>query len=67
MLGLCLITNFNGSALSLANAVKGYKPLGVDYSRSFLATETYARLFGAGFLVVGGSIAVTSFLGLWET
>jgi hypothetical protein len=51
--GLTLVTNLNGAADALAEATKSYRPLGIDYSRSVLASPRYSRLFGAVALVVG--------------
>jgi hypothetical protein len=54
LMGLCFVTNFRGSAHAHAAAAKEYRPMGVDYSNSFLATPAFARLFGAMAIFVGG-------------
>ena len=60
LLGLCASLNINGTADGMASAIKEYRPLGADYSRSFLATPLYARLFGIMAVVVGSAFAVTA-------
>lgn len=61
LLGLCLLTNVNKSAEGLARAVATEKPMGVDYSQSFMAKPAFARLFGLMAVVVG-SLFIFSFL-----
>ena len=53
LVGLTIRTNFNGGAEALAEATKSYRPLGIDYSRSLLASPWFTRLFGLMMLVVG--------------
>lgn len=53
LVGLTLVTNLNGSADALAEATRSYRPLGIDYSRSVLASPHFSRLFGVMMLVVG--------------
>lgn len=53
LLGLCLLTNLNKAADGLARAIASEKPMGVDYSASFMAKPSFARLFGLMFVVVG--------------
>lgn len=60
LLGLSASLNFNGTADGMASAIKEYRPMGVDYSRSFLSTPLYARLFGVMAVVVGSAFAVTA-------
>ncbi|WP_026536330.1 hypothetical protein [Arthrobacter sp. H14] len=52
-LGLVLVTDFRRGAHSASVAMKEYRPFGVDYSKSFLSSPRYARMMGAGFMVVG--------------
>ncbi|WP_294568227.1 hypothetical protein [uncultured Arthrobacter sp.] len=58
-LGVVVALNINGTAQGMADTMKDYKPMGVDYSKSFLATPGYARLFGVGAFLVGSSFALT--------
>lgn len=60
LLGLCASLNINGTADGMASAIKEYRPMGADYSRSFLSTPLYARLFGIMAVVVGSAFAVTA-------
>lgn len=53
--GLVLVSNFRGGTDALAQAMKTNHPWGVDYSRSFLATAAYGRLFGALAIVAGSA------------
>jgi type IV secretory pathway TrbD component len=53
LVGLSLGTNLNGSAEALTEVTKSYRPFGVDYSRSRLASVRFSRLFGLMMLVVG--------------
>jgi hypothetical protein len=53
LVGLTIGTNLNGGAEALAEAMKSYRPLGVDYSRSVLASPGFTRLSGFMMLVVG--------------
>lgn len=52
--GLTLLTNFRGGTDAIAQVMKTRRPLGIDYSRSFVATTTYGRVFGVLAIVVGG-------------
>lgn len=61
--GLTLVTNLNRAADGLAAAMKDYRPMGVDYSRSWMATPAYARLFGALAVVVGVGFLVAAVVG----
>lgn len=63
LLGLCLVINVNNSAEGLAGAVAEEKPMGVDYSASFMAKPVFARIFGLMFVVVGASFIASSFMG----
>ena len=60
LLGLSASLNINGTADGMATAIKEYRPMGADYSRSFLSTPLYARLFGVMAVVVGSAFAVTA-------
>jgi hypothetical protein len=63
LLGLCLVINLNKAAEGLAGAVAEVKPMGLDYSASFIAKPAFARFFGFMFVVVGVSFIVSSFMG----
>lgn len=63
LLGLCLLLNLNGSATAVAKHLKEAKPMGVDYSRSFLASTWYARFFGGFAVLVGVMFSVASVTG----
>jgi len=43
LVGLTLVTNLNNSAEALAEATKSYRPMGIDYSRSVLASPRFTR------------------------
>ena len=60
LLGLTLATNLNRAADTLAAAMKDYRPAGVDYSRSFMATPAYARAFGGFAVVVGAGFVLAA-------
>ncbi|WP_028270037.1 hypothetical protein [Arthrobacter sp. UNC362MFTsu5.1] len=60
LLGLSMLTNLNGSATAMSKYMKESKPMGVDYSGSFLASPAYARFFGGFFAFVGGMFVFTS-------
>ena len=53
VLGLVLASDLRGSARAYASLVKDYKPMGVDYSKSFLANAKFARISGVMFVLVG--------------
>jgi hypothetical protein len=53
VLGLVLASDLRGSARAYASLVKDYKPMGVDYSKSFFANPKFVRIFGAMFAFVG--------------
>lgn len=53
LIGLSLGANVNGGADALAEATKSYRPWGVDYSRSSMASPRFIRLFGLLMLAVG--------------
>jgi hypothetical protein len=63
LLGICLVSNLNKAAEGLAGAVAEEKPMGIDYSASFMAKPAFARLFGLMFIVVGGGFIASSFIG----
>jgi len=48
-----LTADLRGSAGAYASLIKDYKPMGVDYSKSFLANATFARISGVMFVLVG--------------
>lgn len=58
LLGLCASLNINDTADEMASVMKEYRPGGVDYSQSYLATPLYARLFGVMAVVVGSAFTV---------
>jgi hypothetical protein len=60
LLGLCASLNINDTADGMASALKDYRPMGADYSKTFLATPLYARLFGIMAVVVGPAFAVSA-------
>jgi hypothetical protein len=60
VLGVMLATDLRGSARAYAAMLKDYKPMGVDYSKSFFANPTFVRLFGAMFALVGIGFLVSS-------
>ena len=51
--GLTLLTDFRGGASAMAQVMKTRRPFGIDYSKSFLATPAYGRVFGAFAVLVG--------------
>jgi hypothetical protein len=53
LVGVTIGTNLNGGANALAEGMKSYRPLGVDYSRSLFASARFTRLFGLMMLIVG--------------
>ena len=53
MLGLVLAFDVRGSARAYAAMMKGYKPMGVDYSQSIFSKPTFIRFFGGMFALVG--------------
>jgi len=60
--GLTLVTNLNHAADALAQSMKDYRPLGVDYSRSWMATPAYAKLFGGLSILVGAGFIVAALI-----
>ncbi|GAB3536230.1 hypothetical protein GCM10027403_16290 [Arthrobacter tecti] len=53
LVGLFIITNFRGSLPVMVKAMKSYRPMGIDYSRSFIATPGYLRVVAVAFMVIG--------------
>ena len=53
VMGVVLAANLRGSAGAYASLIKDYKPMGVDYSRSFMANPKFARISGVMFVLVG--------------
>jgi hypothetical protein len=60
VLGVMLATNLRGSAGAYVSLLKDYKPMGVDYSKSFLANPKFVRIFGAMFAIIGVWFIVVS-------
>lgn len=64
LVGVCLATDFKGSARATAEAAKGYRPMGTGNARPFAPSPGFVRLIGA-FFVLGGSafvfVALTEF------
>lgn len=52
-IGLVLVTDYRGGARALSEALKDYKPMGMDYSKSFLSSPRAARVMGAGYMLIG--------------
>lgn len=53
LVGLTIATDLNGSVDAITEAMKSYRPFGVDYSRSVFVSRGYSRVFGALMLLVG--------------
>ena len=53
LVGLTISTDLNGSVDAITEAMRSYRPFGVDYSRSVFASRGYSRIFGGLMLVVG--------------
>jgi hypothetical protein len=53
VLGVVLAADLRGSAGAYASLIKEYKPMGVDYSKSFMANPKFARISGVMFVLVG--------------
>ncbi|MET1088002.1 MAG: hypothetical protein ABWY04_12920 [Arthrobacter sp.] len=53
VLGLVLAFDVRGSARAYSEMMTDYKPMGVDYSKSFFANPKFIRFFGGMFAVVG--------------
>jgi hypothetical protein len=53
ILGVMLAADLRGSARAYASMMKDYKPMGVDYSKSFFANPKFIRIFGAMFALIG--------------
>lgn len=62
VLGVVLATDFRGSARAYASLVSEVKPLGVDYSKTFLSKPLFIRVFGGMFIVVGIGFIVGSLI-----
>lgn len=60
LLGLALALDIRGSAKAYAGMLKDYKPMGVDYSGSFLAKPGFVRVFGALFASIGVTFIVAA-------
>lgn len=61
LIGLCVVTNYRGAASGLVEGIKSYHPLGVDYSKSFVASMLFARAFGVMGLIVGAGFTYAGF------
>jgi hypothetical protein len=59
-LGLVLVFDVRGSARAYAAMTKDFKPLGIDYSKSFFANPTFIRIFGGMFAFMGAWFIVGS-------
>ncbi|MCU1532253.1 MAG: hypothetical protein JWO49_1824 [Arthrobacter sp.] len=53
VLGVMLAADLRGSARAYALMLKDYRPMGVDYSKSFFANPKFVRVFGAMFAFIG--------------
>jgi hypothetical protein len=62
VLGLVLAFDVRGSARTYAALMKDYKPLGVDYSKSFFSKPLFIRFFGGMFALIGVGFVVASFI-----
>jgi hypothetical protein len=60
VLGGVLAANVRGSAGAYVSMLKDYKPMGVDYSKSFFANPKFVRVFGVMFVVIGVWFIVVS-------
>ncbi|RJT96586.1 hypothetical protein D6T65_15750 [Arthrobacter frigidicola] len=63
LLGLCLVVNVNKAAEGLAAAIAREKPMGIDFSTSFMAQPAFARFFGLMFVLVGAGFISSSVIG----
>jgi hypothetical protein len=63
LLGLCLVVNVNEAAEGLAGAIAQEKPMGIDFSASFMAKPAFARFFGLMFVLVGAGFITSSITG----
>jgi hypothetical protein len=53
LLGLVLVFDLRGSARAYAAMTKDFKPMGIDYSKSFFSKPLFIRFFGGMFALVG--------------
>ncbi|GAA2018864.1 hypothetical protein WDZ16_09145 [Pseudokineococcus marinus] len=53
VVGLLQVFDVNGTATRMASFVTESRPLGVDYSRSVMATPRYVRLVGLAYVLIG--------------
>ncbi|MCB5275973.1 hypothetical protein BJG92_03528 [Arthrobacter sp. SO5] len=60
VLGVMLAVDLRGSADAYVSFIKDYKPMGVDYSKSFVANPKFVRIFGIVFIIVGLLFVVNS-------
>lgn len=60
VLGVMLAADLRGSADAYVSFIKDYKPMGVDYSKSFVANPKFVRIFGVMFIIVGILFVVNS-------
>lgn len=56
LIGLTLVSDLRGGATAVAAQMRDRKPLGIDYSRSVLASTGSVRFFGVVFALVGGAM-----------
>jgi hypothetical protein len=59
-LGLVLVFDVRGSARAYAAMTKDFKPLGIDYSKSFFSKPLFIRFFGGMFALIGAWFIVGS-------
>ncbi|MBF4163120.1 hypothetical protein [Nocardioides acrostichi] len=60
--GLTMALDLQGSARAMSAALKRARPMGVDYSGSFISSVWYARVVGAGVAAVAVVMAVMMFV-----
>jgi hypothetical protein len=57
-----LAMDFRGAATYQSEYLKSHRPHGVDYSRSYVASGSYARVFGVLAAIVGTVFVVAGVL-----
>ena len=53
LLGLVLLLNVSGAAQAVSLLMREQRPMGVDYSKSWLASTGYMRFFGGFMALIG--------------
>ncbi|ROP44942.1 hypothetical protein [Pseudokineococcus lusitanus] len=53
LVGVLQLLDVRGTASAMARHIAESRPMGVDYSRSFMSTPRYVRLLGLGLVVIG--------------